>query len=220
MIEIIPAILTDKPDVFSLQLQEAINFGAETIQIDFTDGKFVPSHTLLPDDLDAIILSKNNLTLEAHLMTEDPEQYLNTLYTLGFKRVAVHIQALTNADTIIEAAHELGLEIGFALNPDVAVDHIEPYTDRLDFVLFLTVVPGEQGHPFEKEVLTKVHLEHLHHIKRDHKELIIEVDGGVNEVNLKQVINAGAERIVVGSAIWQSLDPEKTYRKLKQIANE
>lgn len=216
--EIIPAILTNNKDIFKTQLQQVAGFGAETVQIDFTDDKFVESKTLLPDEIDAFVLSNNDLVLEAHLMVENPEQYLPTLYTLGFTRVSAHIQTLHHPEQYIKDAKALDLEVGIAINPEIDLEEVEPYVNDLDFILFLTVVPGEQGHPFETQVLNKIHLEHVHVLKKKHKDIIIEVDGSINKDTILSVIEAGAERAVIGSGIWTADDPKEAYKELKSLA--
>lgn len=219
MIEIIPAILTSDTDEFKKTIAQIVNFEAHTAQIDFTDGKFVESKTLLPDDLDAFILSQSGLILEAHLMTEKPQQYFNTLFTLGFNRVALHYQTLDHPEEAIHEAHEFEFEVGLALNPEVDLQKVEPFISELDFLLFMTVVPGEMGHPFEEQVLQKIHLEHMHGLKHQHKDIVIEVDGGVHAKNIQEVVNAGADRIVVGSGIWHADAPGEAYEDLRQLAN-
>ena len=216
MPEIIPAILTDDKQIFKEQVNKAVEFEAKTVQIDFTDGKFVSSKTLLPDELDSFVISRSGLIFEAHLMTEQPDQYFPTLYALGFQRIAAHYQALSEISQTIAKAKDLGVEFGLAINPEVELSKIEPFIEKLDFILFLTVVPGEQGHPFVESTLEKIHLEYLHQLKHKHKDVIIEVDGGVNLSNVKQVIKAGAERIVVGSGIWRADHPLIAYQKLLQ----
>lgn len=219
MPEIIPAILTDSKDVFKTQVEQSADFGAQTVQVDFTDGVFVSSKTLLPDDLDSFVITNSDLVFEAHLMTTKPEQYFSTLYALGFKRIAVHFQALNNVQQTIDLAKDLDVEFGVAINPEVELSHIDPFLKQLDFILFLTVVPGEQGHTFEEEVLKKIKTEQIHQLQHEHKNIIIEVDGGVKLNNIKSVEEAGAERIVVGSAIWQASDPAVAYRLLIGAAN-
>lgn len=219
MPEIIPAILTSDKGVFKEQVEQAAAFGAQTVQVDFTDGVFVSSKTLMPDDLDSFVMANSNLTFEAHLMAVNPEEHFATLYALGFKRIAVHYKSLKNIQQTIDLAKDLDVEFGMALNPEVGLEYVDEYIDQLDFILFLTVVPGEQGHPFVKQVLEKIHAEELHQLKHQHKNIMIEVDGGVKMDNIKAVAQAGAERIVVGSGIWQSPDPAEAFRRLTKEAN-
>lgn len=216
MIDIIPAILTDDPETFKQRLVDAEAFGARTAQVDFTDGKFVDSKTLLPDDLDAFVLGNSTLTLEAHLMVEHPEQYFATLYTLGFRRIAVHLEAITEPQEIIEEIREYGMELGFAINPETPLSSVEVFINDLDFILFMTVVPGEMGRPFEESVLEKINLEHIHNLKEKHHTVVIEVDGGVNKQTLPKVLTAGATRIVVGSAIWKEPNPNQAFTDLHE----
>lgn len=205
MKEIIPAILTNDKEVFKEQLATVASFGAQTVQIDVMDGKFVPEKTILPEDIDAFILSNNSLTLEAHLMVENPTQYLTTLFTLGFTRVVAHFQALTDPQKYISDAKELGLEVGIAINPDVELSVLDEYIEDLDFILIMSVIPGAQGRAFEP-----IALEKIKHCK-EQCNLPIEVDGGVNNDTIAGVIEAGADRIAIGSGIWKSDDPTAAF---------
>ena len=216
MPEIIPAILTDDKKVFKDQIKQSVAMGAKTVQVDFTDGKFVASQTLTPNELDSFVISQSGLILEAHLMVENPEQYYSTLYALGFKRVSPHFQTLTDPQKTIDIAHDLGLEIGIAINPGIKLNVLEPFIEQMDFVLFLTVIPGEQGHPFVEPVLKKIELEHLHSLRHQHKEIVIEVDGGIKLDNIQSVADSGASRIVVGSGIWQYSNSLTAFDQLQQ----
>jgi ribulose-phosphate 3-epimerase len=214
MSEIIPAILTKESKIFERQLRQVSQFGARSCQIDFTDGKFVSGKTLLPDELDSFVLSQGPEILEAHLMTQAPEQYFAVLYALGFARVAVHLETVSKLDEVIKLAKELSFDLGLAVNPETDGQLLEKYAAEIGFMLFLTVEPGGQGRELVKDVLDKVKLEHLHKLKKQHPKVAIEVDGGVKLDNVVQVAKAGAERIVVGSGIWQSGEPRQAYQEL------
>ncbi len=220
MAEIIPAILTNDADEFKNQLNQVSVFGAKTAQIDFVDGTFTDGKTLMPDDIDAFVLSEANTILEAHLMTEQPERYFATLYTLGFGRIAVHLEAISSPNTIIREIREYGMELGFAINPETPLEDVEPYINNIDFVLFMTVVPGKQGNEFEDKVMDKIRSEYSHELKEKHKDVIIEVDGGINEDTIARVLDAGADRIVIGSGIWKADNPKAAYDRLSLLASK
>ncbi len=212
MIEIIPAILTDDNAVLKSQLKQAEEFGAQTVQIDFTDGKFVDSKTLSPDELDAFAVSDNTLTLEAHLMVQNPERYFATLYSLGFNRVSAHMEAMEEPNRIIREMREYGMEIGFAINPKTPIEDIKAQMHDIDFVLLLSVTPGAQGRRFERETLNKIR-----EIRKNDKDITIEIDGGIKKDNITDISLAGANRIVIGSGIWKSDNPKDEYESLNQL---
>lgn len=210
--EIIPSILTNNQETFKKQYQAVKDFGAQTVQIDFVDGTFVEGKTLLPNDIDAFILSQNTaITLEAHLMVEKPEEYLMTLFTLGFTRVAAHYETLRDIDTFINNARSLGLEAGIALNPETDIDVLSSYVDSLDFALIMSVIPGAQGRPFENAAIEKISA------LKERYSLPVEIDGGVNEQTIHDVKKAGTDRIVIGSAIWNAPNPEQTFTKFMSM---
>lgn len=215
MPDIIPAILTDNQSVFTAQLEQINTFGCEFVQVDFTDNKFVPSKTLLPDELDAFVLSKSSVSYEAHLMTVEPEQYFSTLYTLGFTRVAIHYQTLADPTNTIALAKDFGFELGIAINPDIPADVLNSYLGDIDYILFMTVVPGEQGHPFEKKVLEKIKSFLI--LKETYPHIAIETDGAANKDTIPLLTAAGAERIAVGSAIWKADDAQTSYDELVRL---
>lgn len=212
--EIIPAILTNDEEIFKRQIEQSVAIGAKTVQVDFTDGKFVNSKTLIPDELDSFVISKSGLILEAHLMIENPEKFFATLYALGFKRIAPHFEALLDPAKALSIAHDYGLEIGLALNPETQLEKIESFIQQINFVLFLTVVPGEQGRSFETPVLDKITDFHS-----QYPDIPIEVDGGIKHDNIQTVANTGADRIVVGSGIWHSGNPQTAFNQLQTAAS-
>jgi len=220
MIEIIPAILTDNLKTFENELAEVEKLKPDSVQIDFADGQFVDQKTLLPADLTASSLVQSSLVTEAHLMTENPDRYLSDIKQLNFKRVTAHLSTLNEPTDFIQNAKQINLKVGIAINPEVKLDELEPFISKLDYVVFMTVIPGAQGHRFEEQVLEKVHLEFLHSIRNKHGYVTIEIDGGVKLDNIKEVIEVGAERIVVGSGIWKAKDHSKAYQGFVDKANK
>ncbi len=212
MSQIVPAILTDDKDKFSYFVQKLKEFKCDWVQVDFADNKFVPHKTLLPDDIDAFVLTNLTQKLEAHLMTVEPVQYFMSLYQLGFQRVAMHWEAVSEDVDSVQTAKEYGLEIGLAINPETSIDEVKEAVDIFDYILFLSVTPGKQGGEFIPEVLNKIK-----EFKNMHPSKEVNIDGGVNATNIEEVAEAGVDKIIIGSGIWYSDDPLSAYNSLEKM---
>ncbi|MFT4260946.1 MAG: hypothetical protein ACMXX9_00755 [Candidatus Woesearchaeota archaeon] len=194
--DVIPAILTNKLDELSSQLEE-LGF-CEVIQIDFMDGIFVDTKSIIPADLPVL-----NGFFEAHLMVEEPEKYFEVLKQKGFKRIIIHFESTKDVNKAILKANSLGFEVCIAFNPrtkPVIVKGANRY-------LFLTVNPGRQGQVFLEEVIDKVFL-----FKKQNPSLVIGVDGGVNSENIHLL--RGLDFVCVGSFITKSKNMKEQYKKL------
>lgn len=206
MANIIPAILTD--DINEIQdkldkLTEVVEF----TQIDLMDGKFVNNTSVKPEELEQI---KTSINLEAHLMVEDPRSWLPYLNEDIFQRVYFHIEAVPQADDLIQEIKQGGFEVGLASNPETPIDKIEPFANEIDAVLFMSVNPGWQKQEFIPEVIDKIK-----EFNHQYPEPDIVVDGGVNELNILEVFKAGANLICVGSAIFSGDNIRDNLEKLK-----
>ena len=210
MAQIIPAILSRRRDEIFEKL-EFLGRIAEIseVQIDFADGQFVQSTTALPNELGGM---RTRLGLEAHLMVINPTQHVNHLEQLHFQFVYFHYESFRDyrgLQTALRNAKAVGLKAGVALNPETSLDVVPQFISDADAVLVMGVHPGLQGKPFIPETLERVEI-----LRKRHENAIIEVDGGVNLANAEALVAHGANRLVVGSAIWQTPNPEKTIREL------
>ncbi|MBL8030377.1 MAG: hypothetical protein JNN11_03955 [Candidatus Doudnabacteria bacterium] len=205
---IIPAILEQTKEKFSATSSLVTKIpGVERIQVDFADGKFVPN-TLLPvAEIDAL---NPAFIWEAHIMCEEPKDFLD--YKIcGFKKVVLHYEAYSNKNLLTQALkqiQDLGLEPAVCLNLDTPVSYLTDYVFLKNFQL-MGIKPGFQGSPFFPETL-----ERIKELKALLPHAIIEIDGGVNETNIKSIKEAGADLIVVGSAIVKTENPKEAFEKL------
>lgn len=211
MVEIIPAILTDDINDVHEKLH-LIENDTTWVQIDFMDGKFVPTRSINITDLQGLQTPAN---LEAHLMVQEPEQYFNDCVRAGFERVIFHFEATTNASTAIQALRELNVEIGIAINPGTDVSVVLPYRDEIDLLLLLGVHPGKQAQTFIPQTLEKIK-----EAKTQFPKTLIAVDGGINKENIKDVINAGADICCIGSAIVKTQNPKEALQLFQKQAKE
>jgi ribulose-phosphate 3-epimerase len=210
-IRVIPAILTDDPETLRKMLQQVASF-TDYAQIDIMDSRFVPSRSVTWDQIDAI---QPQIRWEAHLMVEQPEEYLACFQQAGAAKAIFHYEATSSLPLVIAAGRECGLEMGLAVNPETEVSHILPWADQIGSVLFLSVHPGFYGAKFLPEVLDKVK-----ELRKARPNLIIGIDGGIKETNIAQIAASGVNEIFVGSAILMQPQPAEAYRKLLELARK
>jgi len=208
-VRVVPALLTDSASALSTMASVAGGF-ATFVQVDVMDGDFVPARSITADDLQSTVMP---FDWEAHLMVQCPETYFAPMKRAGAQRVIFHQEASGDAVASIRAARELGLDVGLALNPETPVDTVLHLLGRLDVLLLLAVTPGYYGSPFVPKVLDKVR-----ELRTVAPALEIEVDGGVKESNIGDVVHSGADSICVGSAIFLQPNPSLAYERLLALA--
>ncbi|OHA62209.1 MAG: hypothetical protein A3E07_01685 [Candidatus Wildermuthbacteria bacterium RIFCSPHIGHO2_12_FULL_45_9] len=208
MQKIIPAILTDDIEDLKNKLTLLENH-ATWVQIDIMDGKFVPNTSV---NVAALEVAYEFFSLEIHLMVANPETYFQDCMAIGAKRVIIHSEAAENLGSALAHMKPHAFQKGVAINPQTDVSVLFPYLEYLDSVLILAVTPGFQGQKFLPEVLEKVRK-----LKELAPDLIVGVDGGVNESNITQVFQAGADYVAVGSALFNTPDPLDALKKLEKI---
>jgi ribulose-phosphate 3-epimerase len=205
---IIPAILTQNIEEVQQKLDALFGI-APWVQIDFMDGEFVDNDSINVTD---ISLLETSLQLEAHLMVKAPEFYFEDLERVGFERVIFHYEAVDDCREVCELMKAYSFERGIAINPETEPEEIEPFVDEIDLVLILGVNPGFGGQDFIPETLQKI---------KKTKELYptkyISVDGGVDEKNIKQIIEHGADMVAVGSGLFKEENIAAQYVKLAQL---
>ncbi len=206
---VVPAILTDSADVLSQMVSLANGF-APFVQIDLTDGVFVPSLSVQVEDL-----RKQSIEFrwEAHLMFAHPLVQLESLKHAGASRVIFHVESGDDPALVILAARSLGLGVGMALNPPTPVASLEPYLYAVDAVLLMTVYPGFYGAPFVPEVMQKVG-----QVRALRPDIEIGIDGGIKERNIVEVVQQGVDTVCIGSAVFAQTEPAASYAKLSQLA--
>ena len=199
-IEIVPSILSADFARLGEQVREAKEGGAGRIQVDVMDGHFVPNITVGPLVIKAI-RACTSLPIEAHLMIENPEEYIKEFAAAGADYIIPHVEAAGHLHRAIQQIRSEGAKPGVALNPSTSLACIEEILEYVDMVIVMTVNPGFGGQDFIDSMLPKI---------RRLREIIderglrcdIEVDGGINEETAPLVIEAGANLLVAGSAIY------------------
>lgn len=203
--KIIPTILTDDSDK-ALEQIGALRGVADWLQIDVMDETMTDGSTF---DLYDLVGELDGFNVEIHLMVNNPEEYFDACETLGADRVYFHFEAVESPSFVLEKMEYFSFERGMVLSPQTSVESIIPYIDDVQAVQVMTVVPGKQGQAFMSDMLDKVE-----EVKVDYFDKWVSVDGGVNEDNLKEVINSGADAAGVGSAVMGVSDIAGAYEKL------
>ncbi|MGH2517476.1 MAG: ribulose-phosphate 3-epimerase, partial [Ktedonobacterales bacterium] len=187
--------------------------GADRIQIDVMDGRFVPNITVGPLIVEAV-RRHCTLPLEAHLMIVEPERYLGDFASAGADVIIVHQEASPHLHRTIEQIHRLGKRAGVAINPATPLAVLQEILDDVDLVLCMTVDPGFGGQEFIVSMLPKI--ERLRAMIAQHgARCDLEVDGGISTATAPQAVRAGANLLVAGSAIYS--DPDGVAAALAKL---
>lgn len=207
MHQIIPGILEKDFSEIEKKL-EVIKPFSNIVHIDFIDGKFAPNVTFL----DPAPFKKYSefFYLEAHLMVEDPLQYIYPLAQAGFRRFIGHIEKMQNVEEFVAEGQLLG-EVGFGLDVQTPIDSIKVPFDDLDIILLMAVKAGNSGQEFIPNVLGKIAS------LREKTGIPIEVDGGVTDRTILDIKNAGAQRVVTTSFIFNQQDSGAGYQRLLDL---
>ncbi len=216
MIEIVPSILSADFARLDRDIAAAERGGASMLHLDVMDGHFVPNMTIGPPVV-ASVRKATRLRLDVHLMIERPEQLVERFVEAGADCVSVHYEACRNLDGTLGVIRRAGALAGIVLNPATPISAIEDVIEVADYVLLMSVNPGFGGQKLIPYVLEKVRK--LARLRKD-KGLAcpIEIDGGVHRENLAEVVRAGCEWIVTGSAVFHASDPEAEVREFRRIA--
>ncbi len=200
MIGLVPSILSADFTRLGDQVREAEAAGAQRIQIDVMDGHFVPNITMGPLVVEAVRRC-TRLPLEAHLMITNPQDYIGTFAKAGADVIIVHQEVSLHLHRLIEHIRQAGKSPAVALNPSTPLFMLEDVLPMLDMVLIMTISPGFGGQELIPETLPKIaRLRRMITERGLHCD--IEVDGGINEKTAWQVVQAGANLLVAGSAIY------------------
>ncbi|MCA9627958.1 MAG: ribulose-phosphate 3-epimerase [Myxococcales bacterium] len=197
---IAPSILSADMARFGEEIGDVADGGADWIHVDVMDGRFVPNITLGPPVV-AALRKVTRLPLDVHLMIVEPERYIEEFARAGADVISVHVEASTHLQRTLAEIRRLGKRAGVVLNPHTPESSLEYVLEDLDLILVMSVNPGFGGQAFLPQVLPKV--ERLRRMVDDRGLRVdIEVDGGVTPDNAGSVVDAGANVLVAGSAVF------------------
>ena len=214
--EISPSILSADFGNLLSDIQKVETEKPEYLHIDIMDGHFVPNITIGPLVLNAL-KGKTEIPFDVHLMIEEPDKYIKEFVDAGAKNITVHQEACVHLDRTLQLIKSMGINASVALNPATSLDTLRYVLSSVDMVLIMTVNPGFGGQVFIDGMYEKIR--ELASIRNERGlNFKIEVDGGINIDNIKDVVLAGADVIVAGSFIFANGDPGENLKKLREAA--
>ena len=218
MIELAPSILSADFARLGEQVNRAAEGGGTIIHVDVMDGHFVPNITLGPQ-LVRSLRKATKLPLDCHLMIENPDLYIPAFADAGADWVSVHLEACRHLDRTLNLVKSHGCRAGVVINPATPVEQLSEVLDIVDYVLVMSVNPGFGAQPFIPNSLHK--LRKLRDLRDRHSlNYRIEVDGGIALDTVGRVVQAGAEILVAGNAVFSQGDPKINAENLLKTALE
>ena len=211
-----PSILAADFTQLGEEIRRADEAGAQYIHYDVMDGMFVPSITFGMPVLSSIRKITERI-LDVHLMIENPERYIDEFADCGADIITVHAESCRHLDRVISQIHQKGIKAGVALNPATSLSVLDYILDKVDMVLIMTVNPGFGGQKFIESSYDKIR-ELKKRITEKKLQTDIQVDGGINTATLPDVLEAGANIIVAGSAVFKG-DIQKNVQELLSMMN-
>ena len=216
-IKISPSILSADFSQLGNEIKRLEEGGADMIHVDVMDGHFVPNLTIGPPVIKNL-RKYTNIPFDVHLMISPVHKYIKDYANAGADVITIHPEATESLENSIKEIKSYKKKVGLSLNPDTELNVIDKYLDKIDLVLIMSVYPGFGGQKFIPEVLKKINK--LSNIKKE-KQLTfdIEVDGGINFSNSKEVIDSGANILVSGTTVFRENngDLKKNIKLLKSV---
>ncbi|MBU0597012.1 hypothetical protein KKA94_02510 [Patescibacteria group bacterium] len=208
--KIIPSILVKTKDEFINQVN-SVSSEVDQIQLDIADGNFVKTKTWADPK---VVKDSGNINIELHLMVEHPLQEIKKwTHVPQITRILFHFESSDNIENVIESIHANNWEASIVLNPGTKLSKIEPYLDSLEGLMFMGVEPGSQGQKFIPETIDRIK-----EFKMKQSVHFVELDGGVNEGTLPEIISSGVDAVCPGSAIFGGdKKPEENIEKMREI---
>ena len=212
-----PSMLASDFSQLGQELDAIKNGGAKYLHIDVMDGLFVPSISFGMPVIKSL-RKCSDLFFDVHLMIDQPERYIREFAASGADMITVHAEATIHLDRTLTAIREAGCKVGVALNPSTPLNVLEYVLDKVDMVLIMTVNPGYGGQKYLPAMTRKIR--QLRDMIQDRGlDIDIEVDGGINLANVQTVLDAGANVIVAGSAVFGPAT-EQSARAFMQILDQ
>ena len=212
-----PSILSADFSNLQSALDQCDKGGAPWIHVDVMDNQFVPNLTIGPPVVKSL-RSKTNKFLDVHMMVIEPEKLVEPFAKAGADMITFHIEATDNPQSVIDLIRSTGKQVGISLKPSTSVAAIEPFFEHIDLILVMSVEPGFGGQGYldgSTERIQEIKQKLVEQCLQD--RVLIEVDGGIKLHNAKEVIDAGGDVLVAGSAIFGTEDPVQTMKEFYSL---
>lgn len=210
-----PSLLSADFSRIAEQIASVEEAGAQYLHLDVMDGRFVPNITWGPKII-GDLRKLSPLVFDAHLMIVEPERYVDEFRAVGCDRITFHIEATPHAQRLLTHIRDIGAQPGIAIDPQTPVEALQDVVEDCATVLVMSVNPGFGGQKFIARALDKVR-EARELADRRNPKCLIEVDGGVGAENARDLVDAGADALVMGSALFDKPDPGAELRRIRSL---
>jgi len=212
--QISPSVLSADFSKLGEQIASVGERGGEVLHLDVMDGHFVPNLTFGPLLVKAM-RKMTDMVLEAHLMISEPDKYIESFIKAGADIVLVHPSTCISVSNTLKNIKSLGAKAGLVVNPDEKLSLVEPYLEEMDQLLIMSVVPGFGGQSFMPEVLNDLPALRPSLVKNN---VLVEIDGGINQTTIGSVLGKGISRFVAGSAVFNKhASPGENFSTLQSL---